>query len=207
MYKVFNDSQKIIIAKSDSLIDFGEAITICIKDPKDITQIMDRHVFTNNSLDLVLLSNSPKNLISSFENNCKIHIAAGGWVFNKQKQLLMIKRNDKWDIPKGHAEKGETIEETALREVMEETGIDNLTIQQDLGISQHIYFHKSKVILKKTNWFLMQSDFKGLLLPQVNEGITKAKWIKREKIEKKLKKGWLSLLDFYQKENIARFIS
>ena len=50
--------------------------------------------------------------------------AAGGLVHNAKGQYLMIRRNDIWDLPKGHQEKGEEISQTALREVFEETGIE-----------------------------------------------------------------------------------
>ena len=197
MYKVFNDTQKIIIEKSDAIMDFGDAITICIRDLDKLPQIIDKHVFKSNSLDLVLLSEQVENLMVSFENLFIIHRAAGGWVFNAKGRLLMIKRCGKWDIPKGHTDGEESIEETAIREVEEETGVSGLKINSNIGISQHIYFHKQKPILKKTHWFVMSTCFEGELIPQTNENITKAKWINPEKIEAKLNKGWLSLLDFY----------
>jgi len=201
MYKVFNDTQKIIIAKSNADLIFGDAITICIKDHRKLLQIIDNHVINNSSLDLILLSEQPESLIDAFEEIFTIHPAAGGWVFNAKGELLMIKRNGKWDIPKGHTEAGESMEETAIREVMEETGVADLYITENAGISQHIYFHKEKTILKKTQWFVMKTKFKGILTPQTSEDITKVKWVKSEDIEMKLKKGWLSLLDFYFDKN------
>jgi len=197
MYKVFNDTQKIIIAKSDAVLDFGDAITICIRDLSKVSQIIDKHVFKSNSLDLVLLSEHPEKLIESFEELFIIHKAAGGWVFDNKKRLLMIKRSGKWDIPKGHIEAGESLEETAIREVSEETGVEDLIITENTGVSQHIYFHKEKPILKKTHWYVMKTKFSGKLTPQTDEDITKVKWVKPENIESNLKKGWLSLFDFY----------
>ena len=54
--------------------------------------------------------------------------AAGGLVRNGNGEFLMIHRNGKWDLPKGHQEEGERIEDTAVREVMEETGIDGIIL-------------------------------------------------------------------------------
>lgn len=39
-------------------------------------------------------------------------------------QFLLMRHADRWDLPKGHAEEGETFEQTARREMFEETGID-----------------------------------------------------------------------------------
>ncbi|MBD3304395.1 NUDIX domain-containing protein, partial [Candidatus Woesearchaeota archaeon] len=49
---------------------------------------------------------------------------SGGIIFNNGKYLLVKhKEGGHWDFPKGHAEEGETEEETALREIYEETGL------------------------------------------------------------------------------------
>ena len=49
--------------------------------------------------------------------------AAGGVVVNDCGQWLMIRRNGRWDLPKGHLECGERIEECAVREVSEECAL------------------------------------------------------------------------------------
>ncbi len=198
MYKVFNDSQRIVIDRSDSTSDFGDAITICIRNLDKLPEIVESHVFNNNTLDLVLLGDKPEELISAFEKIFTVKLAAGAWVFNSEGKLLMIKRNGLWDIPKGHLEKGESIEECALRETMEETGVKKLKSVEFLGISRHIYFLKQKPVLKESHWYLMTSSYKGDLKPQKKEGITKVKWMKSSKIESKLAKGWNSLYEFYK---------
>ncbi|MEX0824691.1 MAG: NUDIX domain-containing protein [Pirellulaceae bacterium] len=47
------------------------------------------------------------------------------------RQFLLMKHKDRWDLPKGHAEPGETAAETALRETHEETGLDRDLIELD----------------------------------------------------------------------------
>ena len=59
--------------------------------------------------------------------------AAGGIVENEKKELLFIYRLGKWDLPKGKVEKGESIAETAVREVEEETGATNLKLKKKVG--------------------------------------------------------------------------
>ena len=49
-------------------------------------------------------------------------------VYNDKGEILFIFRNGKWDLPKGGTEKNETMEETAMREVEEETGVNGLSI-------------------------------------------------------------------------------
>ena len=62
-------------------------------------------------------------------------ISAGGIVYNTRtkKVLLILDPNNKWGIPKGLVEKGESIENAAMREVREETGLKNVKIIKDLG--------------------------------------------------------------------------
>ena len=65
--------------------------------------------------------------------------AAGGLVFNKDGDILMIFRNGKWDLPKGKLEIGESIEECAIREVEEECGISGLIIEKKIKDTYNIY--------------------------------------------------------------------
>ena len=115
-------------------------------------------------------------------------VAAGGKVLNSSGRILFIFRNGKWDLPKGKTEPNETIDQTALREVEEETGIKGLHITKPIEITYHILKRNNKYQIKKTYWFEMYSDYKGDLSPQLSEGITKVKWIGPKKL-KKVKKN------------------
>jgi|TARA_B100001057_G_scaffold495583_1_gene594984 8-oxo-dGTP pyrophosphatase MutT (NUDIX family) len=115
-------------------------------------------------------------------------VAAGGKVLNASQRILFIFRNGKWDLPKGKSESNETIDKTALREVEEETGVKGLSITKPLEITYHIFRRNNQHQIKKTYWFEMFSDYDGDLKPQLNEGITKVKWIGPKKL-KKVKKN------------------
>ena len=54
-----------------------------------------------------------------------IMVVAGAFVFDQENRLLLQKRtdNEKWGLPGGFMELGETVQETARREVFEETGL------------------------------------------------------------------------------------
>lgn len=114
-------------------------------------------------------------------------VAAGGVVENDKTKLLMIHRNGRWDLPKGHWEEGETIEECAIREVEEETGVGGITLGQKICETLHAYNMRGRWEIKTTYWFAMRSSDKSELKPQTEEGIERVKWCKREKIDKKLK--------------------
>jgi ADP-ribose pyrophosphatase YjhB (NUDIX family) len=101
--------------------------------------------------------------------------AAGGIVTDAQQRRLMIYRNDRWDLPKGHWEQGESIEECALREVREETGVV-ATICRPLCQTLHCYHMKGRWEMKRTHWFEMASTATSILTPQHEEGISNVCW-------------------------------
>ncbi len=85
-------------------------------------------------------------------------ISAGGVVFNKNQVLVLQRKNGNWVLPKGHIERGENIEETAIREVEEETGIKAKIITYIGEINYHApatEFHPEED--KKVFWFLMEA--------------------------------------------------
>jgi len=137
----------------------------------------------------VYINNKPKIITDNWEifcaNYCLIE-ASGGVVYNEENQLLMIFRDNKWDLPKGKLEHNENIKECAIREVQEECGISGLSIVNTLQDTYHTYETNGKKILKRTYWFSMNTDFKGSLTPQNEEGITLAIWVDKEQIAEKL---------------------
>lgn len=119
--------------------------------------------------------------------------AGGGKVYNDNNEVLFIFRNNKWDLPKGKKEKGETIEDAAIREVEEETGVKGLSIVKPLEITYHIFKRNDKVKTKITHWFEMKTDFKGALKPEENEGITKVEWLNEEQANDALENSYANI--------------
>jgi len=115
--------------------------------------------------------------------------AAGGLVFNSQQEILFIYRLEKWDLPKGKVEPGETTEIAAVREVEEECGIRNLKINKFLTKTYHIYFQKN-LKLKATYWYEMDYDGNEKLTPQTEEGIGIAEWKPKSEIPEILDKTY-----------------
>lgn len=123
-----------------------------------------------------LIASEPEEVFQDFISHHTVIQAAGGLVFNKSGQLLTIKRNGMWDLPKGKIEKHEDQRAAALREVMEETGLNLLNISDKIGETYHAYHEDQIVLLKETHWYLMHSSSKGKLKPQEEEGITEVIW-------------------------------
>ena len=111
-------------------------------------------------------------------------------VKNAKGEILFIFRNGKWDLPKGGMEKNETIEETSIREVEEETGVKNLVITEKLQKTYHIFKRNDRYKLKITQWFEMQSTFEGVLEGQAEEGIEKVEWVKPKDVSKLLENSY-----------------
>ena len=108
--------------------------------------------------------------------------AAGGLVLNDLKQVLMIKRRGKWDLPKGKLDENETIENCAVREVREETGLMHVTLAKPLVITYHTYDESGKHILKDTHWYLMQAPGTQHFVPQLDEQISEIEWVDAGKL-------------------------
>jgi len=137
----------------------------------------------------VYINNEPKIITDNWEIFCadySIIKAAGGLVYNNENQLLMIFRNNKWDLPKGKLEENENLKECAIREVQEECGISGLSIINALQDTYHTYEVNEIKILKRTSWFTMYTNFKGSFVPQIEEGITEVVWVDKEQIAEKL---------------------
>ena len=106
--------------------------------------------------------------------------AGGGIVYNEDGAVLMIYRRGKWDLPKGKRDDGEAIDYCALREVSEETGLQQLTLGEQVCETYHVYSQNKENLLKHTVWFSMYGTHKEKLVPQKEENITEARWISEE---------------------------
>ena len=169
MYKVFVNDKPIIFTTSTKN---EENYTVYIYK----NTILDELIYKLKLGKLKGVYLYTSNLVEdwqAFRIKFKVMIAAGGLVLNDKKEVLFIYRGNKWDLPKGRIEKGEKIEETAIREVKEECGVSNLKIIRKLTNTYHLFVQKGEHRLKETHWYLMNSTYKGKLTPQLEEGIIK----------------------------------
>jgi 8-oxo-dGTP pyrophosphatase MutT (NUDIX family) len=121
--------------------------------------------------------------------------AAGGLVENEKGELLLIFRRGKWDLPKGKLDKGETLEQCAVREVEEETGLKNVKLKKAIGITYHTYDEFGKHMLKDSHWYLMKVKGKQELIPQTEEDIAELKWVKKKDLKDYLSNTFPSVKD------------
>jgi 8-oxo-dGTP pyrophosphatase MutT (NUDIX family) len=121
--------------------------------------------------------------------------AAGGLVINEKDEILMIYRRGKWDLPKGKLDKGEKLEDCAIREVEEETGLKNVNLISPLMITYHTYHEGSRFILKESHWYSMKVSGEQWLMPQTEEDIHEIKWIKKSDLKTYMKNSFPSVVD------------
>ena len=163
------------------------------ENKKTLAKRLDR--FEESAGDYLCITHS--DIDELFENvaACFKYIeAAGGLVTLPDKRLLMIKRLGKWDLPKGKMEKGESIPETAVREVMEECGLTTAPIITDEPLhTYHTYYRDGNHVLKHTSWFPMSYDGDDTLTPQTSEDITDAVWVPENQMDMVLHNTYVSV--------------
>jgi ADP-ribose pyrophosphatase YjhB (NUDIX family) len=122
-------------------------------------------------------SPSPDVLFKLLKKSFKTVYAAGGLLVQDH-QLLHIRRNGKWDLPKGKLEKNERPEHAAAREVAEECGIAMPKVNTLAATTTHVYPENHQLVLKHTFWYYMTPAEKATTLsPQTEEGITECAFL------------------------------
>ena len=159
--------------------------TLCIASPQDISRAKII-TFLENYNKVVVLSEEPLRAFECFARQMKCVEAAGGVVQSELGEVVMIRRNERWDLPKGHREKGETMEQCAAREAEEETGVKVERVERLLTTTLHAYNIYGGWELKLTAWYAMEAR-RVELKPQSEEGIVAAEWVAGDDIEQSIK--------------------
>lgn len=172
MYKVFINEKLIILSNEVQKNEISD--TYLLKDV-DLEWLIGK--LSAGKIDkAILYHDKSEELLPLLYTKLPLVEAAGGLVKNNKQETLFIFRNGKWDLPKGKTEKGENIEETAIREVEEETGVTGLEIIEFLMKTYHIFKRNGEYRLKLTHWYAMKTAYEGELLPQEDEGIMQVEW-------------------------------
>jgi 8-oxo-dGTP pyrophosphatase MutT (NUDIX family) len=147
--------------------------------------------------------------LSGFKNFVKTHRpaisevvrepTAGGIVYRHSKKgaveiLLIQDSKGRWTIPKGHIEEGETARQTAEREIREETGLQEMKVQDWLGKINFRYRRANSLVLMTTEIFLVKAEGN-------DSAVKPEKWM--------TSLGWLSAneaLDKIEYEDIGKLI-
>lgn len=193
MYKVFIENRPIIF--SQNVIKGNNSLVLRSEEIKNLRRTISKIVNANDDRQIVVLAGDAlemefKRLFRGYQK-----IEAAGGIVKRKKRYLFIKRNGYWDLPKGKIEKGEDIEQAALREIEEECGIIGPKIKHLVMITYHTYLWKEKNVLKKVYWYEVSYSGSKNVTPQWEEGITKVKWFKKKKVQQFRKKMYLSIVD------------
>lgn len=169
MYKVFiNEVPVFFTEKNNVLTGFTS-----VKYQELNFRNMYLEIQKNHKAKINVICDNLENDWCNFLLNFQVREAAGGVVRNTHDEILWIYRFDKWDLPKGHIEKGESKKVAAVREVEEECNVSGLIIDKELETTYHIFEHKNVLVMKVTYWFAMHTEHLELnLIPQEEEGIT-----------------------------------
>ena len=200
MYKVFVNDKPIILTDS---MRVENDYPICIFNEVVIDEILHKmkrgKLFGIN----IFCSDIDSDWIA-FKKEFKVVIAAGGLVTNPKKEILFIYRSEVWDLPKGRVEEGESIEETAVREVEEECGAEGLQLMGPLLTTYHLFYMDAIQQMKVTHWYLMESDFQNNLKPQLEEGITQVQFKNAAQVQEAMSNTYanikLVLNTYYKRE-------
>ena len=180
MYKVFVNELPLILTNKLSETANGEyfllnqnSIQEAIKSLKK-KKLAEAYIYHPNH----------EEILKKFTQEIPLVVAAGGVVTNEK---------GKWDLPKGKLDKGESIEDCAIREVMEETGVKDLKIENYLRTTYHIFKNNGTHTLKQVHWYAMKTNYTGKLKPEKKEGIVKVKWKGPNKIQKALQNSYVNI--------------
>ncbi len=201
MYKIFHENKTLIFPKiDDDSLKFDATLQESERyDADSLCEFFQEWLADNDPTDTFIHEVGENAVAAALNETFRMAPAAGGVVV-KDGKFVSIVRHGIPDLPKGHIEKGETPEATALREVEEETGIGNLKIVKALPSTWHCYLECEMWTLKRTYWYLMDTTEAVQPKPQTEEGITEIKLIGNEELEGFLKNTFRSISEILGKE-------
>lgn len=198
MHKIFFDRRTIIICRpEEATLSDPNAVEFHFKQPSDISALVEMFELSSTLEKIYIPSAEPEDCYKKICGEFREVNAAGGLVENRRGDYLLIKRDGLWDLPKGHQEAGEDIKVTALREVQEETGVDDLSLGDLICVTDHCYKRNGIWHLKHTWWYRMYYLKPLDLTPQTEEDITKAAWVAKSSLPPFLKNTYPSIKEVF----------
>lgn len=198
MHKIYFDRRTIIICRpEEATLSDPNAVEFHFKQPSDISALVGMFELSSTLEKIYIPSAEPEDCYKKICGEFREVNAAGGLVENRRGDYLLIKRDGLWDLPKGHQEAGEDIKVTALREVQEETGVDDLSLGDLICVTDHCYKRNGIWHLKHTWWFKMYYLKPLDLTPQTEEDITKAAWVAKSSLPPFLKNTYPSIKEVF----------
>lgn len=184
IYKLFYNYNflEVIKISAESTIDDN---TLYYSSISSVPELVNRFVTHKTNIRVACLSETEALAFFEAVKQCFIFQKAAGGIVCTPHSILAIERLGKWDLPKGHVEPGETDPQAAIREVQEETGLQQLKITADAGFTYHIFqqFNSTELVLKQTHWYTMQNMADTPLKPQTEENITQVVWMNKKDVK------------------------
>jgi len=206
MYIIFINDNALILSGSKEILNGFENVEVkAYNDSSSIDEALFK-LQTDSCKELFLVGSCLPSMWDDFCARFQLIEAAGGVVTNSKKQVLWIRRNDKWDLPKGKVEVGEQIQEAAVREVKEECGLTSIRLGVLLGVTYHIYSCKDVNVLKKSFWFSMSCPAQQDLIPQLEEGITEVVWADAALHQMYLENTYASISELLRQEKVQLYL-
>jgi 8-oxo-dGTP pyrophosphatase MutT (NUDIX family) len=178
MYKVFFNDNFLILSTS-----YPENTNFPVEKYHSFSQLdewLNKCKISEVPVCKVIIADDIDKIWQQWISKFPIIDAAGGLVLNNEGKYLFIYRRKRWDLPKGKMDAGETPEQTALREVTEETGLSPLRLEDFICNTFHFYFLNKTLVLKRTYWFEMKYEGNQPPVPQTSEDIEIATWLSLE---------------------------
>lgn len=199
MRKIYLEKRCIVICPPDepALTD-PNSVEFHFGGAGDIPRLVDMFESSSSLSRIYIPTSDVESVYKAFSSCFKEVNAAGGVVSNRRDDVLLIRRNDLWDLPKGHQEPGEEISVTAIREVEEETGVPDLKLGRLICVTDHCYRRNEIWHLKHTWWYEMLHTDPVNLTPQREEDITKAAWVPRSSLALYLKNTYPSIMEVFR---------
>ena len=202
-HKIYFEKRCIVICSPDELaLSDPNAVEFHPGEKPDIHSLVGMFELSDTLQKIYIPSDDVEDSYRKICREFKEVNAAGGLVSNRRGDYLLIRRNDLWDLPKGHQEKGENIAVTALREVQEETGVDQLELGELICITDHCYKRDGIWHLKHTWWYNMLYTNPVELTPQREEDISKAAWVAKSSLPPFLKNTFPSILEVFREAKV-----
>lgn len=206
MYIIFINDNALILSGSKEILNGFENVEVkAYNDSSSIDEALFK-LQTDSCKELFLVGSCLHSMWDDFCARFKLIQAAGGVVTNSKKQVLWIRRNHKWDLPKGKVEVGEQIQEAAVREVKEECGLTSIRLGVLLGVTYHTYSCKDVNVLKKSYWFSMSCPAQQDLIPQLEEGITEVVWADAALHQMYLENTYASISELLRQEKVQLYL-
>ncbi len=183
MHKIYYNHSLFILSDNTNMAPYYTN-THKYKSKKALYQYIANKLSATKTFTTFIYGKDLDTLADNFYSFFHIKEAAGGLVEQEGKILAIYKRGA-WDLPKGHLDEGETLQECSLREVHEECGLSlkKLSIKHPLTTTRHIFLQQRRFTIKYTHWFLMEYTGQKPPKPESSEGIKEARWFTEEEID------------------------